>query len=165
VLLFGHIGFGHRLISPWRRTMSFLTLTVGMLLPDVVDKPLYYAFHGRGVITSTRTFGHSGVAVLLLWLIARRNRRWFPIAAGATTHVLLDALMDVALRDNEGAGSEWIALVWPLRGFGFDTTHAYTTLTGHVSALVVSWPVVLTELVGLALSLWAFSRRRDYGRP
>lgn len=145
--------------------MSFLTLTVGMLLPDVLDKPVYYAFHGRWVITSTRTFGHTGVAVLVLWLIARRVPRWIPIAAGATTHVLLDALMDVALDDNGGAGSEWIALTWPFHGFGFDTTHAYTTLTAHVSALVVSWPVTISELAGLALSVWAFSRRRDYGQP
>jgi len=74
MFVFGHIGIGRALIGRWRHTLPLVPLTIGMLLPDIIDKPLYYA-RVWPFISCTRTFGHTGAFLLLLLLIAYWTRR------------------------------------------------------------------------------------------
>jgi hypothetical protein len=104
VFVLGHVGIGVALasprLSPDARTLRFLIL--GTLLPDLVDKPLYYGLvlvTGRmgaqlGLLSSTRTFGHTLVLCLLLYLLLPR-RIGTPLAAGMLTHLFLDEMGDL----------------------------------------------------------------------
>jgi hypothetical protein len=82
VFLFAHLGIGVRSIR-WieglsrkgtRALLPIAPLFLGTLLPDLIDKPLYYGLSWLtglrgaelGVIAGTRSFGHSWILLLLL---------------------------------------------------------------------------------------------------
>ncbi len=106
MFLLGHIGIGSRLGRPLvsREVMPWLLL--GCVLPDVIDKPLYYGLslatgkHAQelGLISSTRTFGHTFFLATLCWFLADRRftrapglaGRGFALFVGLLTHFLLD---------------------------------------------------------------------------
>ena len=153
MFVFGHLGFGHQLASPWRRRLPALPLALGMLLPDIIDKPLYYA-RFSDVISCTRTFGHSGLfwlALLLLgWTI---GRRWpVALAVGMITHIILDFTLD--LLSGSDPGVTWLALTWPLNGTAFGTVYI-GSLPQHMGRLLNPW-MIAAELLGLWLVI------RDY---
>jgi hypothetical protein len=160
LLFFGHIGFGHGLVTPWRRAMTFWMVTLGALLPDIIDKSLYYLSRGHFVST-TRTFGHTGIAVLLCWALARRYQPWLGVATGATTHVLLDLVLDPFSPAGHGMNSEWIALTWPLHGLAFPP-EPYTSLRAHLGQRLDEPLIIATEILGLTLTFWALRRRVSY---
>jgi hypothetical protein len=160
VLLFGHIGCGHGLVTPWRRTLPFWGVTLGALLPDLIDKALYYGAHGH-LVTTTRTFGHTGIALAIAWALAPRGGAMIGLAAGATTHVVLDLGMDLLAPASRATSSAWIALTWPLHGFAFPA-EPYTNLSSHLGLLLGDPRVVVSEIVGVALTVWALRRRATY---
>ena len=102
MFVLGLLGIGTRLAARLPGVLQapgFLAL--GTLLPDLIDKPLYYALtlraglHGAelGLVSGTRTFGHT--AQLGLTLFAMLNLRGQRLAgrallAGLATHWLLD---------------------------------------------------------------------------
>jgi hypothetical protein len=150
MFVFGHIGIGRKLVSPWSRDLPRVPLIVGMLLPDLIDKPLYYA----GVwdyVSCTRTFGHTGLLLVFLLIAGyfARSQAWLALGCGVATHLLLDCLMD-----GFGAKSTWIALTWPI--LYRDFAHYYLSVPGHVQSLLVG-PVVVAEIVGLALIAWDYA--------
>ena len=130
-----------------------------MLLPDVIDKPLYYA-HLSDFISCTRTFGHTGVlmALVLLAGIAMGRRAPVALAVGMATHVLLDCALDVMKGD--AASSAWRAATWPLMGPGF-TEIDRMSLATHLWGLV-NVQVMVAEVLGAGLLWWSFRRKRVY---
>jgi hypothetical protein len=130
------------------------------LLPDLIDKALYYGARGS-LVTTTRTFGHTGLALAIGWALARRHRAVLGLAAGATTHVLLDLALDVTAPASGAPGSEWIALTWPLHGLTFPMD-PYTGLTSHLALLLGDPRIVISEIVGVVLTVWALRRRATY---
>ena len=106
MFLLGHIGIGSRLARPLVAREALPWLVVGCVLPDVLDKPLYYGLslptgkHAQelGLISSTRTFGHTLLFAMLCWLLMSRVSlraaglagRGFALFAGLLTHLLLD---------------------------------------------------------------------------
>ena len=148
MFVFGHLGFAHQLASPWRRRLPAIPLAIGMLLPDIIDKPLYYARFSE-LISCTRTFGHSGLLCLGLVLVGLVFKRRWPvaIALGMVTHVLLDFALDLLSGSNPRV--TWLALTWPLNGAAFGTVYI-ASLGEHTGRLLNGW-MVAAELVGLGL--------------
>jgi membrane-bound metal-dependent hydrolase YbcI (DUF457 family) len=155
MFVFGHIGIGRLLIGSRGRGLPALPLLLGMLLPDVIDKPLYYA-HISSVISCTRTVGHTGLSVALVLLVAyvRRSSAFLALGVGMTTHVTLDCLMDLLTSDTRSALT---ALTWPF----LDTHFAIINMsvTDHLRRILVK-PVMVTELIGLAVIAWEYWRSR-----
>jgi hypothetical protein len=164
VFVLGHAGIGAAIASPRvpkdGRTLRFLIL--GTLLPDLVDKPLYYALSfatGRtgadlGLISSTRSIGHTLLFCLLLYAFLPR-RDGVPLAAGMITHLFLDEMGDVFTLffprpgpPRPGPGTV-AAILFPFLGFHFPIL-PFSSATEHVRALVD--PYTLSgEVIGALL--------------
>ena len=157
MLVFGHLGFGHQLVAPWHRRLPAWPLAIGMLLPDLIDKPLYYAGFSD-FITCTRTFGHTGLLCLAMFAISclSRNRTPAALGLGMATHLVLDFVMD-RLSGNSPS-STLVAAAWPLRGWNF-AVYEPTTFSSFVGSLMTP-VVIVTEIVGIALLAWAMWRVR-----
>src|SRR6267143_6418479 len=99
---FGHLGIGSWVAARRVRAGQLAWVLFGTLLADLIDKPLYYSLvlaTGRrgaelGLVTGTRTFGHTLLLVVALWLLTPR-RIGAPLALGMITHLALDELGDV----------------------------------------------------------------------
>ena len=128
----GHLGIGLEIASPFEKGLSRKTILVGTLLPDLMDKSLYYGLSFAtglrgdklGLIAGTRTFGHTLLFTVALGLLAktRRSRLLAALALGTATHLLLDLITDTC---EMGVNSPRImsislkALLWPLLGWQF----------------------------------------------
>src|SRR5580704_10954240 len=109
MFVFGHIGIGRTLAGPWRRRLPAFPFIVGALLPDLIDKPLYYSRIWE-FVSCTRTFGHTGLLLALIGAVAylTRSRGLAALALGVATHLVLDCVLDVF--GDEGSGSAWTAV-------------------------------------------------------
>jgi hypothetical protein len=158
VFALGHLGLGktiaarfYRGYSPLERRAFFL----GALLPDLIDKPLFYIpfwlTGGRsataGVLSGTHLFAHTGL-FLLAMVVAALISRSLPVRAvaiGVATHLILDCVV-LSMRPS--------ALLWPLLGWRFPA-YPFRNLGQHLATVLN--PVTLAgELIGAAI-LW-----RDY---
>jgi hypothetical protein len=163
MFILGHLGLGSKLVSPWAARLPRRELLLGTLLPDLIDKPLYYGLSWLerargaelGLISGTRTFGHTAVLLLAIAISAyfRRSPATGAIALGMATHLALDGVFD-SLRGIEVAMSLLPAMLWPFLGRGFPVAQA-EGLGEHLSAL--REPVLLGgEAVGVLLLGWDF---------
>ncbi|MFL5313390.1 MAG: hypothetical protein ACJ79H_23400 [Myxococcales bacterium] len=174
MFLLGHLGIGSWAAARRVRAEQLGWLLVGTLLPDLIDKPLYYALvlvTGRrgaelGLVTGTRTFGHTLLLLVALWLLAPR-RIGTPLALGMVTHLALDELGDVlglffpalGTRPHPGTIS---AILFPLLGARFPVSPFRSALE-HLASLENAY-VLAGEIVGVLLLAWqwragAFARR------
>jgi len=166
VFVLGHAVLGSRLARAVRRDLPLAPLVIDALLPDLVDKPLYYALafatgrHGAelGLISGTRTFGHTGLALLLVAACALlgRSRALAAVAAGMATHLVLDLAGD--LLPWRGRPNMIDAILFPLLGRGFPIT-PYHGLLEHLAGLRRAY-VLGGELLGALLLVRAWRRPR-----
>jgi hypothetical protein len=166
MFLFGHLGIGLKLASPWRRGFSRRLILLGTVLPDLIDKPLYYGLSwmtGKsgadlGMIAGTRSFGHTAVALLAMTFTATIFRiRWLAaISIGVATHLLLDNLGDRIL-----LGREYTirALAWPFLGWQFPT-YPFHGMHQHVGRITEPY-FLITEITGLLILLWEYWKVRQ----
>jgi hypothetical protein len=157
MLVFGHLGFGHLLAGPWRRTLPPWPLAVGMLLPDIIDKPLYYA-RFSDFISCTRTIGHTGLLCLIVLALgyAFGRRALTAVALGMATHLALDFAVDSWSWPEPS--STWVAITWPLHGLRF--TDSYVPSVGdHLRSLLAAQSIV-PEILGVALVVREVRRSR-----
>jgi len=156
VFVFGHLGMGRALVRPWLGPLPWLPLAVGMLLPDLIDKPLYYT-HISSFLSCTRTIGHTAIfaAVLLAVAALWSSRRGWALGVGVATHLVLDNVFDAVV--GGGLGSAWIALVWPLYGWDF---YRVTFTLGEHARMLVAVPTVVCEVAGLGLLAWERRKSR-----
>lgn len=163
MLWLAHTGIGLKLAQPFSRGLPVRVVALGTLLPDLIDKPLYYALVALNggnhvalegaLISGTRTFGHTALLTLAIGAagLVRQNRVLAALALGMGTHHLLDAFFTAAPE----------ALFWPALGvrfpvYPFSNTHAH--LWSYLSA-----PWLLAEALGALLlvdELWFKHRRR-----
>ena len=157
MFVLGHVGIGRVLVHRWRDRLPLVPLSVGTLLPDLIDKPLYYS-RLWPYITATRTFGHTGLLLLALAGagVLLESRVLKALSAGVATHLLLDFVGD--LPDGLMNSSTLIAATWPLMGGRFSTFYL-PSMAAH-AWLLLSWPTVSTELLGglLLLREWRAGR-------
>ena len=96
MFVLGHLGIGSRLLFSLRTRLPAGWLYLGCLLPDLIDKPLFYVpllvMHQQlPLITGTRTFGHTGL-FLLAWLLLLAAILYLPNPAGDLRRRFFDAL-------------------------------------------------------------------------
>ncbi|MDE2510595.1 MAG: metal-dependent hydrolase, partial [Elusimicrobia bacterium] len=125
----GHLGLGLQTAKPFRRDRPLKPLLLGTLLPDLIDKPLYYGLSlatghsgaDLGLIAGTRSFGHTVLftAALAALARARRSKTLAALALGSATHLLLDLITDMSESGFDGPrlmSQSVKTLVWPLMG-------------------------------------------------
>jgi hypothetical protein len=164
MFIFGHIGIGRKVASPWSRGLPFWWLVFGMLLPDLIDKTTFYSLRFLGVtdpmIDGTRTFGHTAIFLLLILAISgiAKSKKILAVALGMATHLLLDNISD-RLHDVFNPGlpanhSAATALLWPLMGVRF-APFPYHSMAEHLSNNLQP-EIILAEIVGLLLIGWDY---------
>ncbi len=141
MIFFGHTGIGYRLCRSWLHRPQYFKFVypffVGALLPDLIDKPLYYLLswssHAQGaelgLICGTRTFGHTlffFIFVSLFCKWALKDQKWAALGLGILSHLVLDHAGDfVEYFIWEGksfspyfgwASDRWKGLFFPLLG-------------------------------------------------
>jgi len=147
--------------TPWRARLPLLALLVGTLLPDLIDKPLYYGLafatgkHGAdlGLFSGTRSIGHSllFLALLLIASYLFRSRILLALAVGTATHLLLDNFLEPF--HELVADSSRIALFFPLYGGRFPVAQ-HLNLREHLF-LHLKIQDLAFEVVGLILLAWS----------
>jgi len=154
MLVFGHLGFGHLIAGPWRRNLPRWPLAVGMLLPDIIDKPLYYA-RFSDFISCTRTVGHTGLLCLIVFALgyALGRRALTAVALGMATHLALDFTADWWSPE---PSSTWVAITWPLYGAHFTDSYV-PSVADHLRSLLAAQSIV-PEILGIALLVWEVRR-------
>jgi hypothetical protein len=165
LFVLGHLGIGSRMLLRLRRRLPVAPLFLGCLLPDLIDKPLFYGLvllRGApgGLITGTRSFGHTGLfflSILLAAAVARRPAMW-ALVAGMATHLALDIGGELAA-GADPASSIWLAIFFPALGWRFPLAH-FGSLLEHLIVSAQSAYVILGELVGGAILIAAWLRRR-----
>jgi hypothetical protein len=160
MFVFGHIGIGRQIIGSAGRRQPVLPLVFGMLLPDLIDKPLYYARLST-FISGTRTFGHTGLFLGLVLLVAyaAHSRTWLAIAIGMATHGGLDCVIDAVA--GRWPGAAFTALTWPILYRHFAPSD-FRSPWEHLLSLWTE-PIVVFEVIGLTLLAWEYwpPRRRS----
>jgi hypothetical protein len=167
MFVLGHLGIAKKLAARPYRHFSRLdkrVFFVGALLPDLIDKPLYYVpawLTGRrgaaaGILSGTHLFAHTGLFLLVLGTAAlvTRARPLRALAIGVATHLVLDVA---------GLSLSWRALLWPLFGWHFPA-YPFTSLTEHLGTIL--HPVTLIgEVAGAAILWWDHRRARRQPPP
>lgn len=128
-----------------------IALTVGALLPDLIDQPLYVVFD----LPSTRTVFHSLVVAVPVCLavafVAHRGLLRNDIGAGFIvgylSHPFADALWPLVYREFD----ELWFLFWPLTPSPpYQGQRILVSIEGH--AILTTW--VELGLLGIAIGLW-----------
>jgi membrane-bound metal-dependent hydrolase YbcI (DUF457 family) len=180
MFVLGHLGIGKRMVDLLRVELPARFVLLGTLLPDLIDKPLYYAltlWTGRtgadvGLISGTRTFGHSGlllIAVAAVWRFRARaaspraGRAWLALWLGMVTHVLLDLVGDTYTY-NTNLGPAWgtlYSLFYPLWDHGRFYALPHATPGAYFAASATNYFAIAGEGVGawLLASAWLAHRR------
>jgi hypothetical protein len=173
MFILAHLGIGKKIASPWSRHLPLVPLLIGTLLPDIIDKSLFYglrlldnveAFRPFAdscleVITGTRTFGHTAILLFAVLILSgiKKSPVLAALALGMATHVLIDNFADHlhdvvagSVHDHSAA----IALLWPFMTPKF-ATYPFASMTEHLSS-VARPELLIGELVGLLLLLWDY---------
>jgi len=163
----GHLGLGKAIATPFYRRFDRRaknTFLVGTLLPDLIDKPMYYVAswwtgkHGDalGLISGTHTFGHTGLLLAALWgaALITRAAPARALALGVATHLLLDVV---------GLSLDRETLLWPLLGWRFPF-YPFSGLHQHLGTVIR--PVTLAgEILGAVFLWWDYRRVRRSAVP
>lgn len=168
MFVFGHTGIGRTLAAPLARGLPDGWFFLGALLPDLIDKPLYYGWaaltgvHGAdaGLLSGTRLFGHTGLLMLVIAGLAvwRRNRALAAIALGSASHLLLDAFMDFWSGGDPFVNGVAVAIFFPFVGFRFPMA-PHAGVSEHASSLLRP-EIIVAEVVGFFLLSWHFWKYR-----
>jgi membrane-bound metal-dependent hydrolase YbcI (DUF457 family) len=168
MLPLGHLGIGLQVARPFRRGLPLKPLLLGTLLPDLIDKPLYYGLSfatGRrgldiGLISGTRTFAHTILFTAALGILAasRRSKLFAALALGSATHLILDVVTDVFTRRSDYSLS---VLAWPLLGWQFPG-YTYSGIGEHLGQFREPF-FIYAEVIG-AILLFVEWRRASLRR-
>jgi hypothetical protein len=176
MFIFAHIGIGRKIASPWSRGLPLWPLVLGCLLPDIIDKPLFYGFRflhwsaGESVITGTRTFGHTAILLILILAVSGilKSKTLSAVSLGMATHLLLDNVGDHlhgvfsahTLGTSGSLGtfgtpnSASIALLWPLLGVHF-ASFPFSSLHEHLMHGLQP-EILIGEVLGLLFIAWDY---------
>ena len=165
-----HLGLGYALVqaSPQIRRFRLppFWIFLGTLLPDLVDKPLYYFcrwWTGRsgmaiGLISGTRTIGHTLLFAvgLLLVSLGLRSKNIVAVFLGCLTHIVLDEASDLAL--SKGALNNVGYFFWPFAQSRFPEI-PYHDLSAQL-LFSQRWVPLSGELAGALILAILFVRQK-----
>lgn len=171
MFVFAHIGIGRKIASPWSRGLPLWPLVLGCLLPDIIDKTLFYGFRvlhwapAESIITGTRTFGHTAILLLVILALSGilKSRTLSAVSLGMATHLLLDNVGDhlhTVFSSNtlEGvlttSNSASVALLWPLMGVHF-ANFPYASFSEHLKHSL-QLEILIGEVLGLLFIGWDY---------
>jgi membrane-bound metal-dependent hydrolase YbcI (DUF457 family) len=109
-----------------------------MILPDLIDKPLYYSLSfylqkrgaELGLISGSRTFGHTALFVIficgLFWIT--KDRKFKMVALGLATHLFLDQVGDFG----RFTYVSWPITAFPIMPFENTADHLLSVLRPYV---------------------------------
>jgi len=165
LFVLGHLGVGTRLLGSLRRRLPAGWLILGCLLPDLIDKPLFYGLlfwegHADALIRGSRSIGHSGLfflAVIALAAIRRRPFVW-AVAAGMATHLALDILGELVIGASPDS-SIWLAIFYPAFDGRFPKAN-FSSMLEHLKLSAENLYVLFGEIAGGAILLRAWWVRR-----
>jgi hypothetical protein len=165
VFVLGHVGIGTRLLFGLRQRLPPRWLVLGCLLPDLIDKPLFYGLlwtrgHPDALISGSRSIAHSGLfllALLAFSLAFRRPGLW-AVLAGVVTHLVLDIGGELVSGSVPDA-SIWIAVLFPAFGWRFPRAQ-FGSVLEHLRLTADNMYALGGEIVGGAILLLAWWRRR-----
>lgn len=162
MFVFGHSVLGFKLVKLLKKenprffveiTREDRLLLLGTLLPDLIDKPLFYLFHDQiSLVTGTRTFGHMlwPALVFSLWRPTRM------LGFGMLTHLGLDHIPEVIQSWVTGAldfNYRWEGFFWPVFGLHFPV-FPYDSMLSHGLGILKRLPHLLGEGAGIAFLFW-----------
>lgn len=166
MLPFAHIGIGSFAAKRWNEKLPWQTLALGTILPDLIDKPIYYGLvilkkaHGAelGLFSGTRTIGHSLALFIVLGLLAamQKSRVLLALWIGVATHLLLDNFAEPF--SDLTIYSSRIALFFPIYGWTFPITPHHNVkehLYFHFNTIDLAG-----ECIGLALIFFMYWKSR-----
>ena len=151
------LGLRERLPPRW--------LVLGCLLPDLIDKPLFYGLlwtrgHPDTLISGSRSIAHSGLFALALLALAfalRRPALW-AVIAGVATHLVLDIGGELVAGARDDS-SIWIAIFFPAFGWRFPRA-PFHSLYEHLRVNADNLYVIAGEIIGAAILLRSWRLRR-----
>jgi hypothetical protein len=179
VLLDKGVGKLHPTSESGSIRVSFLSridlrvLTVGSLVPDILDKPIGLMIL-RDELGTGRIFCHTLLLLALLtiagfWLFRRSGCTWLlVVAAGVLAHLLLD-----------GMWTSYRTLLWPVFGFSFPRSAEPSGISQYwhnlkelpraygpeiLGGLILAWLSLLAIARHQALSLLRYGRFPDGNR-
>jgi hypothetical protein len=169
--IFGHLGFGAKIAQPFARRLPVAWLLAGTVLPDFIDKPLYYfsalatGRHGFeiGLISCTRTLGHTAIFALALAGLAfvRKSKPLAALALGVATHLAIDGFQDFWFHRVEGHDGESAAVVAILFPFYLPRFSAmpFATFADHLKSGAQPF-LLISESIGFLLFAWTVWKER-----
>jgi hypothetical protein len=165
LFVLGHVGIGTRMLFGLRERLPPRWLVLGCLLPDLIDKPLFYGLlwargHPDTLISGSRSVAHSGVFALALLALAfalRRPAVW-AVFAGVATHLALDIGGELVVTPAADS-SIWIAIFFPAFGWRFPKA-PFHSIFEHLRLTAENIYVIAGEIVGGAILLRAWRLRR-----
>ncbi|MGZ3699856.1 MAG: metal-dependent hydrolase [Bdellovibrionota bacterium] len=113
MLPLAHLGIGSTLARLLSKSRWVL---LGAILPDLIDKPIFFALGLPG----KRGFAHTLIFAILLFAATKRTRIGIALTLGVLTHLLLDLLSKWRWPLPENGG-DWAVLLWPAWGWDFPT--------------------------------------------
>ncbi len=165
MFIFGHLGIGKKLLDPFSKGLPTLAILIGTLLPDVIDKSLFY---GQSLlvektsftwtlISGTRSIGHTALFLILLSLTAfiKRSRFLAALSLGIATHLMLDGLADAFSLIKEKDPSISHVILWPLKGLRFPSA-GHKSIKYHFLSRIKEPSILWGEIIGLSLLLWDY---------
>lgn len=166
MFILGHMGIGSKLASPWSKGLPLQWVFLGTLLPDLIDKPLYYSLsfitgtHGAqlGLISGTRTFGHTALFLMFLVIFAffKHSRSLAALAIGTMTHLFLDNIVEHFLPPPIDLAH--LALLFPLQGVRFPV-YPFGGFKDHLLSLT-NTVTFAAELLGGGILAWDYWKAR-----
>ncbi len=152
MLAFGHMGFGALMVRPFKNQIKVSpAFLVGCLLPDILDKPLFYLFQSH--VLGTRSYGHTFL-FLLFWVVYgfySKSLFFAALAYGVFTHLVLDYAGDAIFSSDRVVFNNRI-FFWPIRGLKFPET-IYLTFHEQISRFSNNY-TFWTELIGFILLVY-----------
>lgn len=160
MFVFGHMGIGKRLAGPFGARLPTKWLLLGTLMPDIIDKCIFYIsslFVGietvkMSFLGGSRAIGHTGLFLIALSLFAyiRKSKILAALVMGMATHLVLDNIGDHLQGFNESSATH--ALLFPLYAF---SKYPFSGVADHLHTFFS--PVILgAEALGAFLLFWEF---------
>lgn len=128
--------------TTWLKSLDLRLLTLGSLLPDIIDKPVGLILLSQS-IGYGRIFCHSLLFLIVitlggLWLYHRRGRDWLlTLALGTASHLALDEMWAYP-----------VTFFWPLYGLKFPREELPNYLYFLLRELLTEPKVYIPEIAG-----------------